>query len=134
MIREADLRNLVRKHSDSAAELAKELLMHDAHLVDDYIVMSNGVRRFLVDLQEREPSRLAEFLVLLCVKKRYSGAILSDLEEVFERDLDAGMSLRRARIRFWGRALHSVAPQLWALAKRVGLVGILVDYARRLLH
>ncbi len=81
-----------------------------------------------------DPPRLAEFILGACTKKRYRQALLDDLDEVFHRDLSAGMSISRARLRYWGGALNSVIPQLWSLTKRIGLFGIIADYARRLLH
>jgi hypothetical protein len=80
-----------------------------------------------------EPPFVAEFLVGLCVKKRYRKALRDDLDEVFQRDLSNGMTVGRARLRYWAAALNSIAPQLWSAAKRVGFLGILADYARRLL-
>jgi hypothetical protein len=44
------------------------------------------------------------------------------------------MTVARARLRYWGSALHSITPQLLALAKRIGIFGLIADYARRLLH
>jgi hypothetical protein len=81
-----------------------------------------------------EPPGVAEFLVGWCIKKRYRKALFDDLDEVFQCDLSKGMTVARARLRYWGSALHSIAPQLLALAKRIGIVGLIADYARRLLH
>jgi hypothetical protein len=41
---------------------------------------------------------------------------------------DAGFVIER----YWGRALRSIGPQLWALAKQIGIFGLIADYARRL--
>jgi hypothetical protein len=81
-----------------------------------------------------EPPQVAELLVSWCIKKRYRGALLDDLDEVFQRDLTKGMTVARARLRYWGAALHSITPQLLAAAKRIGIFGLITDYARRLLH
>jgi hypothetical protein len=80
-----------------------------------------------------EPPRFAEFLVSACVKKRYKKALLSDLDENFQRDLVSGMTPMRARIRYCGAALHSIGPQLWAMAKRIG-IGLIGALADRILH
>ena len=74
---------------------------------------------------------MAEFLVGLLAKKRYRNAILRDLAEDFDSDLASGMSLRRARRRYWAAALNSIVPQAVAAIKRIGLVGLVFDYARR---
>jgi hypothetical protein len=81
-----------------------------------------------------EPPRVAEFLVSWCIKKRYRKALFDDLDEDFQRDLSKGITVARARLRYWGSALHSITPQLLALAKRIGIFGLIADYARRLLH
>ncbi|MGB8901831.1 MAG: hypothetical protein WCC90_22455 [Methylocella sp.] len=81
-----------------------------------------------------EPPRVVELLVGWCIKKRYRKALLDDLDEVFQCDLSNGMTVARARLRYWGSALHSITPQLLALAKRIGIFGLIADYARRLLH
>ncbi|WP_159728356.1 hypothetical protein [Methylosinus sp. Ce-a6] len=81
-----------------------------------------------------EPPRTAEMLVGALTKKRYRDALLMDLDEAFRRDVTSGMSVERARKRYWAAALNSVGPQVWAAARRIGLLGLLADYARRLFH
>lgn len=77
-----------------------------------------------------EPPRLAEFLVGLLAKKRYRDGLLQNLDEDFQHDLAAGMSLARAKRRYRAAALNSIGPQLWAAVERVGLLGLVVDYIR----
>jgi hypothetical protein len=81
-----------------------------------------------------EPPIIAEFLVGLCVNRRHRNGVLQNLEEDFEHDLAAGVSVRRARRKYWAATLNSIGPRLWALAKRVGIIGLIADYGRRLLH
>ena len=83
-------------------------------------------------LPPSEPPRVAELLVSSCTKNRYRKALLNDLDEDFQRDLSKGMTVGRARMRYWGGALRSITPQLWALAKRIGIFGLIADNARRL--
>jgi hypothetical protein len=78
-----------------------------------------------------EPPKIAEFMVGLFAKKRYRQAILSDLAEGFDSDLTAGMSVSRANRRYWSAAVNSIVPQALAAIKRIGLVGLVFDYARR---
>lgn len=78
-----------------------------------------------------EPPLAAEFLVSLFSKKRYRDSLLEALSEDFDRDLAAGVSLRRACLRYWAAALNSIGPQALAAAKRIGIVGLVFDYARR---
>jgi hypothetical protein len=84
--------------------------------------------------QKPEPPILAEFLVGLCAKRRYRNGLLQNLEEKFESNLANGATIRRARRNYWAAALNSIGPQLLAAAKRVGIIGLIADYARRLLH
>jgi hypothetical protein len=81
---------------------------------------------------ETEPPRFAELLVSCYAKKRYRKALLDNFDEDFQRDLSKGMTVGRARMRYRGSALRSITPQLLALAKRIGIFGLIADYARRL--
>ena|ERR1700720_2562737 len=125
-----------RKERSKAMEASVEI----AWLVANGAPFSDGSRvaKFLAALPEppptTEPPRVAELLVSWCIKKRYREALLDDLDEVFQRDLSKGMTVARVRLRYWGSALHSITPQLLALAKRIGIFGLIADYARRLLH
>jgi len=78
-----------------------------------------------------DPPGGAEFLVGAFSKKRYRAALLQALSEDFGGDLAAGMSLRRARLRYWAAALNSIGPQMLAALKRIGVVGLVFDAARR---
>ena len=84
--------------------------------------------------QKAEPPIIAEFLVGLFAKRRYRNGLLQSLEADFESDLAAGASVRRARSKYWSAALRSIWPQAKAWAKRIGIIGLIADYARRLLH
>jgi hypothetical protein len=76
-----------------------------------------------------DPPRVAEFLLGVFVKKRYRNGLLQSLEEEFHNDL-ACMSLNRAKRRYWAAALNSMGPQMLATVKRLGLIGLVVDYLR----
>ncbi|MGA3303715.1 MAG: hypothetical protein ABSC72_10555 [Methylovirgula sp.] len=78
-----------------------------------------------VTLSPNEPPRLAELMVCSCAKKRYRDGMLDSLEEDFRRDLANGMTPARARCRYWGAALSSIAPQLRAALRRIGLIGVI---------
>lgn len=83
---------------------------------------------------DQDVPKFAEFLVGAVAKKRYRNSLLQSLDEDFRNDRAAGMSVRRARLRYWAASLNSIGPQLWAASKRIGLFGLLADYARRLIH
>ncbi|CCJ06505.1 Hypothetical protein BN69_1054 [Methylocystis sp. SC2] len=78
----------------------------------------------------REPPLFAEFLVGLFAKKRYRASLLQCLDEDFRNDIVSGISLRRAKWRYWAAAVHTIFPQLWAAIKRIGVIGIVADYVR----
>jgi len=80
-----------------------------------------------------EPPKCAEFIVGLFVKKRYRAGILQDLEADFLKDIESGLSLGRARWRYWSSALSSAGPQMWAAVQRIGFIGAAADLAKRLL-
>jgi len=88
---------------------------------------------FAEDLEEapEDPPRAAEFIIGVFAKKRYRKSILSDLAEDFALDIASGMSIRRARRRYWAAAVASVAPQAYAALKRIGVLGLLLEAARR---
>jgi len=111
-----------------------------AWLVANGAPFSDGSRvaKFLAALPEppptTEPPRVAELLVSWCIKKRYREALLDGPRRGFPArsfQRDDGCS-RSPEI--LGSALHSITPQLLALAKRIGIFGLIADYARRLLH
>ncbi|MFZ3326497.1 MAG: hypothetical protein WA231_11630 [Methylocella sp.] len=72
-----------------------------------------------------EPPSWGEFLILVFAQKRDSEGMIGDLAELFYRDLASGISLRRVRIRYWGRVLKSIGPQMWTKAKNIGLIGLI---------
>jgi hypothetical protein len=80
-----------------------------------------------------EPPALAEFLAGLFASKKHRQAVLGDLEEKFNDDLARGISIARARRRYWASALHSVGPLLLASTKKIALIGAVVAAARKLL-
>ena len=52
---------------------------------------------------------------------------MGDFEELFARDYEAGMSQRRAVVRYWARVLRSIGPQTWQAIRRVGRARIARD-------
>jgi hypothetical protein len=87
-----------------------------------------------LNVQVPEPPQAAEFLVGLFAKKRYRNGLRQNLEEDFNNDIVSGMSIWRARSRYWSAALNSIGPQFWMFVKRIGLVTAFAEFARRLLH
>jgi hypothetical protein len=66
------------------------------------------------------PPLVAEFLLCLFARKKDTVTLVGDLQEYFSRDLDAGISVRRAKARYWARVLGSIGPQVWQMLLRVG--------------
>lgn len=85
-----------------------------------------------MDLPRVELPCFAEFIAGLLTKKRYREALLQSLEEDFNRDVSAGMSVRRAKLRYWASALHCALDQIWPALKRVA-IAFFFEAARRLI-
>lgn len=81
-------------------------------------------------VREFDPPSLAEWLVACFTKRHLREGLLQCLDEDFRTDLAAGISIRRAKIRYWGAALNCIGPQLWAAVKRIGLIGVIANYVR----
>jgi hypothetical protein len=107
-------------------------------VADFHVGLGGESRRYTaeqnVDLKAVPPI-VAEFLVGLFAKSpRHRNGLLQNLEEEFDSNLANGATVRRARRKYWAAALNSIGPQLLAAAKRIGIIGLIADYARRLLH
>jgi hypothetical protein len=76
------------------------------------------------------PPKLAELLLYIFARAKDIDALAGDLEEYFERDRAEGMSLGRARRRYWGRTIRSIGPQMWQAVKRIGLFGLIANSLR----
>jgi hypothetical protein len=70
------------------------------------------------------PPAYAEWVVALLAPRRTADALLGDLEEQFHRNRST-RGLRRARWLYRAQVLNSIAPLLWAAAKRIGVVALL---------
>ena len=67
--------------------------------------------------------------VVLFARAKDVDALMGDFEELFARDCESGISLRRAVVRYWARVLRSIGPQIWQAIRRVGVLGSLVAAA-----
>ncbi len=65
---------------------------------------------------------------LLAPRKTVSSQ-LGDLQEIFERDCEK-YGLSRARRLYWAQVLNAIGPSLGRRIKRLGFIGILIDYSR----
>jgi hypothetical protein len=75
------------------------------------------------------PPRLAEFAFSLLAPKKSLSPQLGDLQEVFELNV-ARFGKSRARILYWAQVLRAVGPGVWRRVKKLGFIGILIDYGR----
>ena len=80
--------------------------------------------------KRREPPWLAEFLCVFARVKDID-ALMGDFEELFARDCAAGLSPRRAAVRYWVRVLRSIKPQMLQYIGRVGVLGLLAAVLKR---
>ncbi len=93
-----------------------------------------------------EPPILAELLLGLFAKnEKYRSSISDSLEEMFEADILKGMTVKRARRRYWITTLRSILPQLkqalirgarWSFKwlQRLGFIAILASALKNMFH
>jgi len=80
----------------------------------------------------REPPLLAESLLCIFARAKDIDALMDYFEELFERDCAAGMSRRRANVRYWSKVIRSIGPQILQAARRLGWLGLIMAAFRRL--
>jgi hypothetical protein len=76
------------------------------------------------------PPKSAEFVAALLVKAESRECQLGDRAEQFEFDV-LRFGRGRAELLYWWDIVMSVAPFLWAILRRIGLIAILADLFRR---
>jgi hypothetical protein len=78
-------------------------------------------------------ARLAENLFSAFAPKKSADAQLGDLQEIFQENVKR-FGLQRARRMYWIRISREVGPLLFQklkrLAKRFGIIAVLIDYGR----
>jgi hypothetical protein len=84
------------------------------------------------ELSPTRPPAAAEFLLTSLLPPQRAEKVLGDIEELFNSDLAAEIGVRRARLRYAGRATRELAPIFRRWLKRIGLVGLAVAAFRRL--
>ena len=87
-----------------------ELLIGLASGAGAFVAFARALRRQRVDLAE--VPLLAEGLLGIFARGKDIEALKGDFEELFARDCEAGISLRRAKARYWARVLRSIGPQI----------------------
>lgn len=75
------------------------------------------------------PPASAAILLAFVAPKHSAQALLGDLEEMFQRNVDK-FGDRAARRIYWFEAARSVWPLVWRLIKRMGFITLVVDYVR----
>jgi hypothetical protein len=83
----------------------------------------------LVSSQTEKPPKMAEALFAIFSSKKSADAQLGDLQEMFEKDSDR-FGVQRARRFYWIRVFKSIMPALVLKLRKIGVFGIIVDYAR----
>jgi hypothetical protein len=90
---------------------------------EDHLLFSDEVA------EAASPPRLAEALFQLFAPKKTVQHLLGDLQEVFEKNC-ARFGKARARRLYWAQVLRAIGPGIWRRVKKLGLIGILIDYGR----
>jgi len=110
-------------------QMEEERLLAEMELVDALRKANNALDESSGN-ERREPPWMAEFLCAFARAKDID-ALMGDFAELFARDCLAGMSQRRAVVRYWVRVLHSIGPQMSQAIRRVGVLGLLAAALRR---
>jgi hypothetical protein len=79
--------------------------------------------------QRPEPPRLAEAAFALLAPRATVDSQLGDLQEIFSNNVQRYGS-RRARWLYWLEVVRAIAPAMFRLAKRIGFIGLIIDYCR----
>lgn len=75
------------------------------------------------------PPRLAEFLFSWLAPKKSLHEQLGDLQEIFDLNVTR-FGKSRAGMLYWTQVLRAVGPGIWRRVKKLGFIGILIDYGR----
>ncbi|MFK4382508.1 permease prefix domain 2-containing transporter [Bradyrhizobium sp. USDA 223] len=75
------------------------------------------------------PPASAAILLAFVAPKHSAQALLGDLEEMFQKNVDK-FGDRAARRMYWFEAARSVGPLVWQWIKRMGFITLVVDYVR----
>lgn len=119
----------VKKDEESEEEL------HTWHDTIDAIVVTHTDRDHDIDIvfdatdKPRVPPRVAETLVQLLAPKKLVDPLLGDLQEKFEKYAQRH-GIERARRYYWTQVVREIGPIVWRRIKRLGIVALVIDYAR----
>lgn len=97
----------------------EEIIAH-AEIVEEHDVSES--LEVLEVPQKAEPPAAADFIITAMMGSKAADAAIGDLTEVFRKDIDSGMSLTRAKAKYWGEVFFLAGPMLKELAKRFGLM------------
>jgi hypothetical protein len=76
------------------------------------------------------PPGLGEALLVIFAPKRRVDAMLGDLAERFNDDVEE-KGLKRARLLYWARVLQSIGPMLWTKVRKAGIFITICEISRR---
>jgi hypothetical protein len=80
-------------------------------------------------VEPKAPPRLAEFLFSWIAPAKSLHEQLGDLQEIFDLNV-ARFGKSRAEMLYWTQVLRAVGPGIWRRIKKLGFIGILIDYGR----
>lgn len=98
---------------------------HDLSEADEIEVAEGLEPAEIVKVEEEpqpEPPAAADFIITALMGSKAADAAIGDLTEVFRKDISSGMSLTRAKAKYWGEVFFLAGPMLKELAKRLGLM------------
>jgi hypothetical protein len=79
--------------------------------------------------QRKSPPFLAELCISFFVPKGSAQALLGDLQEMFQRNVER-LGEKQARRKYWMQVIASFGPLFWQWLKRIGIFTVIFDYFR----
>lgn len=108
-----------------------EHIIHAKKLVSPTTIIVNQGDLFddTLEIQQPSPPQLAEALFSMLAPKKTVQHLLGDMQEIFEKNC-ARFGKARAKRLYWTQVLRAIGPGLWRRVKKLGFIGILIDYGR----
>jgi hypothetical protein len=138
-MREVILDRILEAGSSMWEEIAASIRRLFGHREPSMEEILASIRRIIAEDDEARsqakvarinPPFAAEWLIALLMSSRRAAALLGDLEEKFNRNIES-RGVRRARALYWSEALRSIGPILWAKAKKLGVIAVIAEMWRR---
>jgi len=120
------VRDYIAKKLRDAQRKRHDRLLRGIEAIDTWASLRKSSAR---EGQQAEPPRLAEAAFAWLAPKATVDSQLGDLQEIFAENVQRH-GWRRARWLYWLEVMRAVAPATYRFAKRIGFIGLIIDYCR----